>query len=96
VARRLLSVTVKVGYTVEAGQIIAACGNSGSSSEPHVHFQLMDHRHPTFAAGLPFTFTNVEVESRPGEAAPANAEFFHAASADSTVHRASRDPLPQR
>jgi murein DD-endopeptidase MepM/ murein hydrolase activator NlpD len=52
------SVTVRLGDRVEAGQTIGACGNSGSSTEPHVHFQLMDHVRPLFAAGLPFRFAD--------------------------------------
>lgn len=50
------SLTVEPGQRVEVGETIAQCGNSGNSSEPHVHFQLMDHRHPMVAAGLPFEF----------------------------------------
>lgn len=50
------SLAVKPGQRVEAGEVIAECGNSGNSSEPHLHFQLMDHRHPLVAAGLPFEF----------------------------------------
>lgn len=34
------SFKVKVGDYVNAGDIIAACGNSGRSPEPHIHFQL--------------------------------------------------------
>ncbi|MDS1271099.1 M23 family metallopeptidase [Lipingzhangella sp. LS1_29] len=48
------STLVAVGDTVVAGQPLAACGNSGNSSEPHVHFQLMDHPRVWLAAGLPF------------------------------------------
>jgi murein DD-endopeptidase MepM/ murein hydrolase activator NlpD len=33
---------VQVGATVKAGTVIGACGNSGNSSEPHLHFQLQD------------------------------------------------------
>jgi hypothetical protein len=31
------SVTVKTGDTVVEGQVIGACGNSGNTSEPHIH-----------------------------------------------------------
>jgi hypothetical protein len=50
------SIRVTKGERVTAGQQIAECGNSGNSSEPHLHFQLMDHAHASIAAGLPFTF----------------------------------------
>jgi hypothetical protein len=50
------SVQVRKGERVEAGQPIGQCGNSGNSSEPHLHFQLMDSAHPSIAAGLPFAF----------------------------------------
>lgn len=36
------SVTVKVGDIVQKGDVIGLCGNSGNSSEPHLHFQLSD------------------------------------------------------
>ncbi|MBI4051329.1 MAG: M23 family metallopeptidase [Elusimicrobia bacterium] len=35
------SVTVKVGDRVQVGQLIGRCGNSGNTSEPHLHIQLM-------------------------------------------------------
>jgi murein DD-endopeptidase MepM/ murein hydrolase activator NlpD len=50
------SIAVARGDRVRAGQAIARCGNSGNSSEPHLHFQLMDDPRPLVAAGLPFTF----------------------------------------
>lgn len=62
------SITVSKGQTVRAGQQIAECGNSGNSSEPHLHFQLMDSARPAFAAGLPFAFA--------GRAMPKNEEAF--------------------
>jgi murein DD-endopeptidase MepM/ murein hydrolase activator NlpD len=41
---------------VPVGRQLAECGNSGNSSEPHLHLQLMDTAHPDIAAGLPFAF----------------------------------------
>lgn len=34
------SVAVRAGESVQRGQVIAACGNSGRSTEPHLHFHL--------------------------------------------------------
>jgi murein DD-endopeptidase MepM/ murein hydrolase activator NlpD len=56
------SVEVAPGERVVAGRRLAACGNSGNSSEPHVHLQVTDHPRPTVAAGVPFRFVDVEVE----------------------------------
>lgn len=50
------SVRVQHGERVRAGQRVAECGNSGNSTEPHLHVQLMDHPNPLFAAGLPILF----------------------------------------
>lgn len=78
------SIRVRPGQQVRAGEIVARVGNSGNSSEPHLHFQLMDHRRPGLAAGLPFRFTDVVVDAAvvPGAAptgpvVPANGAVFH-------------------
>ncbi|MFF3546144.1 M23 family metallopeptidase [Streptomyces platensis] len=65
------SLTVRPGDRVRSGQPIGQCGNSGNSTEPHVHFQLMDAAAPDAADGLPFTWQGVGV--------PANGETFEAA-----------------
>lgn len=49
------SLRVVKGQRVAAGEQVAECGNSGNSTEPHLHFQLQDHPSVLFAAGLPFT-----------------------------------------
>lgn len=36
------SILVKVGEIVQKGQVIGLCGNSGNSSEAHLHFQVMN------------------------------------------------------
>jgi murein DD-endopeptidase MepM/ murein hydrolase activator NlpD len=59
------SAAVRVGEHVRAGQVIARCGNSGNSSEPHVHFQLMDRPRPFTAAGIPFAFPRFAGPERP-------------------------------
>lgn len=53
------SITVALGQKVVRGQVIARCGNSGNTSEPHVHFQLNDGRSFLASAGLPIRFKNV-------------------------------------
>lgn len=50
------SIRVREGDQVTVGDRIAACGNSGNSSEPHLHLQVMDHARPVLAAGVPFRF----------------------------------------
>ena len=50
------SVRVVPGQEVAAGQEIARCGNSGNSTQPHVHLQVMDRADPLVARGVPMTF----------------------------------------
>ncbi|KOX11031.1 peptidase M23 [Nocardiopsis sp. NRRL B-16309] len=50
------SVRVSVGERVVAGQHIADCGNSGNSTQPHVHMQAMDSADLSVARGVPMRF----------------------------------------
>lgn len=56
------SVTVQPGEMVRAGQQLGRCGNSGNSSEPHVHAQLMDRRSSLRAIGVPMVFESVVLD----------------------------------
>jgi len=56
------SITVGVGERVSRGQQIGRCGNSGNSSEPHLHFQVQDRADFFEAAGLPVAFDGVSVD----------------------------------
>jgi murein DD-endopeptidase MepM/ murein hydrolase activator NlpD len=47
------SIRVSVGQTVSEGEPIATCGNSGNSTQPHVHVQAMDRLDPWTAQGIP-------------------------------------------
>lgn len=53
---KLGSLRVRVGDPVRVGQQLAECGNSGNSTEPHVHLQAMDAVDPMGARGVPFVF----------------------------------------
>ena len=59
------SVRVKPGQRVRQGDILGRCGNSGNSSEPHLHFHLQD-RATLFggARGLPVAFAGYVADGR--------------------------------
>lgn len=56
------SVRVKPGDRVKRGECIAYCGNSGNSSEPHLHFQLQDGVSFFTCTGLPVEFEGISVQ----------------------------------
>lgn len=50
------SIRVRSGETVSAGQLIGECGNSGNSTQPHIHLQAMDGLQLHRAQGVPIVF----------------------------------------
>jgi len=61
------SVSVAVGDVVERGQVIGHCGNSGNSTQPHVHVQVTDSIDWPRAHGLPLVFQTAAGIELPGE-----------------------------
>ena len=51
------SVQVHPGQPITVGAPVARCGNSGNSTEPHIHLQVSDSTDWTSAHGLPFAFS---------------------------------------
>lgn len=60
------SIEVSVGQHVKRKQPIALCGNTGNTSEPHLHFQIQNGRSFFSSAGLPIHFENIESMPQPG------------------------------
>jgi hypothetical protein len=58
------SVTVRAGQRVTVGQVMGRTGDSGSSTGPHLHFQLMDARSATDSDGLPYVFERFDLQGR--------------------------------
>lgn len=60
------SLAVGAGDTVGTGDRLGDCGNSGNTTEPHIHLQVMDGPDPMTARGVPFVFDTF-VEHRQGQ-----------------------------
>jgi murein DD-endopeptidase MepM/ murein hydrolase activator NlpD len=50
------SVQVYLGQRVRVGERLGLCGNSGNSTEPHVHLQAIDRLDVIHASAVPITF----------------------------------------
>ena len=55
---KLGSVVVKPGDFVHQGDLLGLCGNSGNSSEPHLHYHLQDTAEFAQGQGLPVQFNS--------------------------------------
>ena len=46
--------------------MIGLVGNTGNSSEPHLHFQLMNRNSPLASDGIPYTFPSYKLTGKSG------------------------------
>jgi murein DD-endopeptidase MepM/ murein hydrolase activator NlpD len=58
------SLRVKKGDRVRRGQVLGLVGNSGNSTEPHLHFHLSDSPSPLGSEGVPYVHEQFEVVGR--------------------------------
>jgi murein DD-endopeptidase len=58
------SLRVKVGDKVKAGQVLGLLGNTGNSSEPHLHFDICNASSMLACEGMPYAFASFEVEGK--------------------------------
>ena len=61
------SLRVKEGDEVEAGALLGLCGNSGNTSEPHIHYHLQDTAVFGKAQGMPPRFLAYVADGSPVE-----------------------------
>lgn len=55
------SIVVKQGQKVKAGDLLGLCGNSGNSSEPHLHLHLQNVEDMNIAIGTKCYFDQIKV-----------------------------------
>lgn len=58
------SLRVRLGDKVRRGQVLGLVGNSGNSTEPHLHFHLADGTTPLGAEGIPYLHETFEIAGR--------------------------------
>jgi murein DD-endopeptidase MepM/ murein hydrolase activator NlpD len=58
------SIVVKQGQKVKQGQLLGLCGNSGNSSEPHLHFHIQNTEDMNSATGVKCYFERIVVNGQ--------------------------------
>jgi murein DD-endopeptidase MepM/ murein hydrolase activator NlpD len=64
------SLTVRTGQRVEAGSQLALCGNSGQTTMPHLHWQVMNNAQAHLAKGVPPRYLPYERNGSTTESLP--------------------------
>jgi hypothetical protein len=55
------SLRVKLGDRVKRGQVVGLVGNTGNSTEPHLHFHISDANSPLGSEGVPYRLDSFEI-----------------------------------
>jgi len=58
------SIKVLEGQQVTKGQFLGLCGNSGNSSEPHLHFHIQNAEDMTTATGIKCYFDQIIINGQ--------------------------------
>ncbi|HKD81856.1 MAG TPA: M23 family metallopeptidase [Candidatus Angelobacter sp.] len=58
------SLKVKLGDHVKGGQVLGLVGNSGNSTEPHLHFHLSNANSPLGSEGIPYALESFETKGK--------------------------------
>ncbi len=61
------SCTLRPGDVVRRGDPIGRCGNSGHSTEPHLHFHIQDRANFYLSAGVAPVFEKIEITDAKGD-----------------------------
>lgn len=92
-------IRVREGQRVRRGQVIGLVGNSGNSSEPHLHFHVGNRPFSLEANGLPYTYDRFRVTGQIGGDRAAFSDAGEGFSGVATVvpntgNQQRRDELP--
>lgn len=58
------SIVVEEGQDIKQGELLGLCGNSGNSSEPHLHFHIQNQKLMHKAIGVKSFFQNIFVDAK--------------------------------
>lgn len=86
------SIKVREGQAVRAGELLGACGNSGRSPAPHLHFQLQATAQ-VGAPTLPVHFHHVVKDELMRELVPAKGDEVRALEADAALAELFDTPI---
>ena len=78
------SLRVAVGDRVRRGDVVGLVGNSGNSTEPHLHFHISDGNSPLASEGLPYAIDEFDVQ---GSSAGFGSEFDMFATPERRTHQ---------